>query len=80
MVNKCFAFFVKNCFMEELRIQVSSRFFKVFIDKSAYIIYDQEIRLGKIYFENVIWKSEDRMDEYLLNRLGYAIEQTRKLK
>jgi hypothetical protein len=66
--------------MEEIIVQVSSKVFKVLASESTYVIYDKGIRLDEIYFKNDKWNSKNSTDEYLINRIGYAIEKQRKLK
>jgi hypothetical protein len=66
--------------MEEIIISVSSKVFRVITSENAYIIYDQQQKLDEIFFKDGKWSSKNKMDEYLVNRLGYAIEKKRKLK
>jgi TolB-like protein len=75
-----FLYLAPKLLMEEIIVQVSSKVFKVLARESTYVIYDQGKRLDEIYFEDGKWSSKDRTDEYLVNRIGYAIEKKRKLK
>jgi hypothetical protein len=66
--------------MEDVVVYVSGIVFKAVASGSSYIVYDQQKRLGEIYFSAGKWKSKEKLDDYLVNRLGYAIEKERKLK
>jgi hypothetical protein len=66
--------------MEEIVIKVNSKVFRVLTSENAYIIYDQQQKLDEIFFKDGKWSSKNKMDDYLVHRLGYAIEKERKLK